>query len=362
MDKLYNLVLTGDALPGHRLEEVAPRLAQIMHVPETQAYNLLSGVETVIKRRLTSDQVPRYLQALGRAGVEARADAMDDMAKPGFASPRRHGDPLPRPNAPRAETPSEPPYPSSQHRGASPYGQHSPSLLYSADTAASLRAQSDPTPLSMVPDDRPPASDFTHVSRPNVPQPAEPARRLKRAGSRHEHDDDGATPPAFGFAMTGRIGRLRFLAYGIPSYVPLILGAVAMMMLKGLGLAALLAGTVAFLIMILRLVVLRLHDLNASGKWALLPFAISLLAVQGSVAGMLLSSGLVSLGYLALLLVPGDRGDNDYGPPPGPNTALVMIGAAISLIFMVASMASNPRQHLKLGNASPAPAEQVEED
>lgn len=348
MSTLYNLVLTGQVLPGRTVAQVAPNLSQVMRIPEAQAHNLLCGMETIIKRRITPEQVPRYLQALGRAGVEARADEI--ASEPHI----HHGG---RPKIPATNPLSVSPYPGAGQRPASPYGQHNPSILYSSSTTASLAMDRAPMQLSMVEEPvRQP--EPSRVAAASVPNP-QSGHRISRAeaGSRHAiASAEEATPPAFGFSMAGRIGRLRYMAYAFPAYVPLIIGAV--LMLKGP--VFMIAGLVVTLIMMVRLIVLRLHDLNLSGAWVLLPGAAGMLSINGTATGILLSSVITALGALAIMLLPGSREENDYGPPPGPNSGLVLVGAAIFLALVIASGASNPSRQFKNWN-KPTP-EQVEEE
>jgi hypothetical protein len=94
-------------------------------------------------------------------------------------------------------------------------------------------------------------------------------------GGRRESDDDEletATPGVIALSFNGRVGRLRYLAYSWP-----------IMALSGLGIAATVMPkkSVAMLVILLcilmvlwfwsslRLLALRLHDVNRSSKWVL---------------------------------------------------------------------------------------------
>lgn len=176
------------------------------------------------------------------------------------------------------------------------------------------------------------------------------ARRAAAAAAASERDmDDGVTdtPALFGFNLHGRIGRLRALAYSVPTVIPsaaLAIGA-AVVMPKAMVLGAIMAitGVILLLWFSLRLMILRLHDVNRSGKWVLLFLALS------GLAGALHSPVLLGIASLAFWLfvfviyyfVPGTRGQNDYGPPPGPNTQLVQIGAAVFVLFQLFGIYAN---------------------
>lgn len=69
------------------------------------------------------------------------------------------------------------------------------------------------------------------------------------------------------------------------------------------------AGTIAVVIGTAMIVIRRVHDLGRNGWWALLL--------------------LVPLANLYIYFAPGTAGVNSYGPPPGPNTPLLRMLAAL---------------------------------
>lgn len=117
------------------------------------------------------------------------------------------------------------------------------------------------------------------------------------------------------FSVSGRIGRVRYIAYSIGlSILALIVVLVAA------GLLALADPTAAIAVVVIGYVVAaygaqilpaiqRSHDMNVSG-W------LSLIV-------------LVPLGPLVFWIVPGTRGENSYGKQPPPNSAGVIIVACI---------------------------------
>jgi len=60
-----------------------------------------------------------------------------------------------------------------------------------------------------------------------------------------------------------------------------------------------------------------------------------------------------SLWIVALVLnvVPGSEGENDYGPPPGPNTVLVKVGAVLFIAFTALAVVANVKytQYVRSG-------------
>lgn len=139
-------------------------------------------------------------------------------------------------------------------------------------------------------------------------------------------------PTVFGMSLEGRIGRLRSIAYSWP---------IGLAMLAAVFLATRFSSTTSIVLICmaavvaiwfsLRVTVLRLHDVNLTGKLVLVVFALA------GLAGVLRSPGFSATlsvlcavsSFLLFYIWPGTNGDNDYGPPPPPNTLLVQIGAWI---------------------------------
>lgn len=173
-----------------------------------------------------------------------------------------------------------------------------------------------------------------------------PAMAPAAAATGHAEEGDTATPKLYGWSLEGRIGRLRGLAYslGVVPFVavPLLL---AIAVPKNMGLAFVgitLAGAFA-LWFSLRLMVMRMHDLDVSGKWVLGLFALMGLAgASRDVELVGIASALFWLvSIVTFYFLPGTRGYNRYGPPPGPDSTLVKLCAglllAVQLVAIVAT-------------------------
>lgn len=148
--------------------------------------------------------------------------------------------------------------------------------------------------------------------------------------------------PVFGLSMAGRIGRLRYMAYFWPTTALVVVGAILLAVLlpalagrPGMGTVLLaIPFFVAVLWMSLRVWALRLHDLNRSGKWALLPvFLSAAAAVSGSPRMALAGTAAFWILTIVLMVWPGSSEENEYGLPPPPNTEWVQIGAALFVAF-----------------------------
>jgi uncharacterized membrane protein YhaH (DUF805 family) len=126
------------------------------------------------------------------------------------------------------------------------------------------------------------------------------------------------------FSASGRIGRVRYLAWSMGFFVPAI---VALFIAVGLG-AAIAGRTVAmqfYFVGIIGMVVVsslfaiqRLHDLDKSGWF----YLIMLIPLVGA------------LFALYVMFAPGSPGANRYGNPPPPNSTGVVVLAWMLPVFM----------------------------
>lgn len=133
------------------------------------------------------------------------------------------------------------------------------------------------------------------------------------------------------FGTRGRIGRLRYLGYSVAVYLLYaIITAVfqAIFMVNGLTSAAYLISTAITLILLIVQIVLmfrfaiqRSHDMNSSG-WLSLILLIPL------------------IGFLIFVFAPGTDGENNYGPPPPPNSAGVYILAFLAPLIIIGVLAA----------------------
>ena len=112
------------------------------------------------------------------------------------------------------------------------------------------------------------------------------------------------------FAVSGRIGRARYIAYGLGlQFLILALAAVLGGFLGDAAGVAIAAGWIAVVVLWIMLTIQRAHDFNASGWLAIL--------------------GLVPLVNLIFWFIPGTEGPNRFGAMTAPNSAGVLIAAWI---------------------------------
>jgi uncharacterized membrane protein YhaH (DUF805 family) len=127
------------------------------------------------------------------------------------------------------------------------------------------------------------------------------------------------------FAVGGRIGRVRYLAYsiGLSLLVLLVAGTLAGVvgLIAGDPSAAILVALVGYIAMIaiqFLPAIQRSHDMNVTG-W------LSLIL-------------LVPFGPFVFMFAPGTRGENQYGKQPPPNGAGVILLACLLPLFFVSGI------------------------
>lgn len=134
-----------------------------------------------------------------------------------------------------------------------------------------------------------------------------------------EPTSDDTYMPKF-FSLNGRIGRVRYLAYGIGAgllmmpvmFLTIGLGAMSGMMADsgaGGGLLGMVIGYGLYFAVTIILARRRFHDMGKSGWLSILAIIPLVQIVVG----------------LWLLFGPGDEGANEYGPAPAKNTTGVLI-------------------------------------
>jgi uncharacterized membrane protein YhaH (DUF805 family) len=143
------------------------------------------------------------------------------------------------------------------------------------------------------------------------------------------------------FSFKGRIGRLRYMAYGIGSYLILMVvfmplmggtmlmgGAMAVPGEAGMSMIVMLAMGIVYIGILLLSVAFakrRLNDLNRSGWWILI-FLVPLVNL---------------LMTIYVLLFPGSKEANDFGPPAVANSLGVKIlGWLFPVIFLLGIVAA----------------------
>lgn len=135
-------------------------------------------------------------------------------------------------------------------------------------------------------------------------------------------DAGDQTQPVKVFSVSGRIGRARYIAYGIGFYI--LFGIIAGLLTAALGSvggALMVVAWVALVVIAFMLTIQRCHDFNMSGWLSLLMF--------------------VPLANLIFLIIPGTDGPNRFGAPTPPNGIGVLIAAwSLPLIMVIGIVAA----------------------
>ncbi|NHZ65111.1 DUF805 domain-containing protein [Massilia genomosp. 1] len=206
---------------------------------------------------------------------------------------------------------------------------------------------------------RAPAADFEHnralykwfLTRVELDEMATPEPYRAPASGRGYADLDQPRdePGVFGFSMQGRIGRLRALAYSLMVFMPMVVLAVALPILSPKGkfgaMGVIGVGVIVSMFFCLRLMVLRMHDVNLSGKW-ILGFMLAV-GVGGAAGGPNFTTIGSIIFWLGLMIIycfiPGTDGDNEFGEAPGPDSTLVKVGAGLFIVAQLLSLAGQSK-------------------
>jgi uncharacterized membrane protein YhaH (DUF805 family) len=124
------------------------------------------------------------------------------------------------------------------------------------------------------------------------------------------------------FAVSGRIGRARYVVYSVVVTILLMLAAGASMALLGaFGMAVGVAAYIAMIVISFMLTIQRSHDFNMSGWFSLVT--------------------LVPLAALIFWFLPGTDGPNRFGAKTAPNSTGVMVGLwIVPAIFVIGILAA----------------------
>jgi uncharacterized membrane protein YhaH (DUF805 family)/Tfp pilus assembly protein PilE len=118
------------------------------------------------------------------------------------------------------------------------------------------------------------------------------------------------------FSISGRIGRARYIAYGIGLYLLLsLIGGILAAVLGTAGVVAVVLAWLAILVLGFMLTIQRCHDFDTSGWLSILM--------------------LVPLVNLIFWFIPGTDGPNRYGQPTPPNSTLVIVGVCVVPLMVV---------------------------
>jgi uncharacterized membrane protein YhaH (DUF805 family)/ribosomal protein L32 len=318
MDSRVQVVFFGEVLPGFRAVDVRRELGRLLDLDEPGTDELFSGERWVLDPSMDFFDAQGYEERLRAIGARVHIEPADagnaapaPVATPGPA-PARDAEP-----ATDASPPVQAPAPTAPVSAALPLDElvTCPNCGEQQTNRVICRACGSDIPMAIA-------------YRREADADAR-AQRLARARARRglpPLGDEAAAadaPSAWGLGFSGRLGRLPYLTaaalvvtainalfvYAIPNPSPVRL-------------YTMIVGTLLLLLFLLRLSVLRAHDFNVNGWWALLLFVPYL--------GVLVA--------LALLLLPPIGEENDHGGMPRPgNTLLALLSVALMTVTLVAT-------------------------
>ncbi|MDQ7988926.1 MAG: DUF805 domain-containing protein [Candidatus Dactylopiibacterium sp.] len=317
----FRITFRGELLPGADPAAAREHARQMLGLDAARLDAFFSGRLVVLKRGLDAAALAPYLERLSAAGLSVQAEAETEAGAASPAAPaavREPATPLPPPPAaqtpgpvtPAADAPPPPPDDITCPRCGERQPRRTLCRGCALDIPRYLAAQA--------------GIDAERRAEANAAREA----ALIERGLRPLPHDDEARVALLGFSFHGRMRRRTYLLAGALQFCVLLLALHFLLFVAThvasapLLIALLVIGTPAVLVWSLRLVALRCHDLGWSGWCSLLV----LVPVVNLAA------------WLVLLLLPGQKHDNDYGPRPPPTPWLFAIaGVVVSIVLGIVS-------------------------
>lgn len=330
MSAPVQLVFRGEVLAGFRLEDVQRELGRLLQADEARLKNLFSGRGAVLKRGLAAAEAQRYVSRLAAMGARVHVEPMPSPPPPAAAS----GWPTIAPPAEEGRL-ATPPVAAPQAAALPVANPSKP-----ATTAAPKELELVPT---AVPEEvvcpkcgeRQSKRLLCRACTTNIEmgiaakleeeaqrraerQAALEARRHPRRRAAPEADIGERSAWPIGFRFSGRVGRLSSATANLWLITAMLLLTTGFLARPSLPRVLLLGtGALAVFFFSMRLTVLRCHDCDRHGWWAL----FVLVPYVGSLASLLFA------------FLPGNPDDNEYGPPP-PKGRWLWFGVALVVLAL----------------------------
>lgn len=296
----FKIVFDGELMPEVALETAKDNLARLFKSDRARINSLFSGSTVAIKRALQEGEADQYLVALQRAGAKARKE------------------PDPEASLSLADAAAEDPDASGEAaRMVCPKCGH-PQRKSVACAACGVIIGKYIAHQALFAQ---PATGASGHAAPPANSPYAPPKAAVAPAS-----------PAVGdlnvFALEGRIGRLRYLAWSLV-LIGAFAGVMAVVAIAAnvseiLGAALAIGAVLGLLVVSVQIGAQRLHDIGWSA-WLLLLNIVPLIN---------------SLFWILMLVVPGSAGANRYGPPPPRNSLAVKLLAGIFLLLSLGGLLS----------------------
>lgn len=323
-DRHYNVILTGCLLDGFDSDTVVLNLAKLFKTTPEKTADLLNQRETVLKRKVSIADAKRYVATLNQAGAAARIESGLGVASaemtvntdpaPSHPLSTREKSKLTERSLAPTEEPSNEPSRGSRELSidSSQLQQHPAAVGASTQTGAGSQiiseGRNDPPHLQIETD----------------------------------------APSFFAFSAHGRIGRLCYLVYHSLSLLFLIIPAIFITPSAisnpakgfGAGVLWLIPFLIVFFWQTIRYQILRLHDINISGKWLLAPLALVIIItlIQHNAEQNAIRL-IYFCGDVLLIVWPGNKEENRFGLPSADSLVIRAAGGLILLLLLMSPFA-----------------------
>lgn len=347
MDALVQLVFFGEALEGFGLDEVKRRVGQLLKLDEARVAQMFSGQRTVLKRAVVHAEAQRYAKVLAQAGARIHIEAstvtpatqpitgLTATAPPAASSVPTSSSPFPPIDAAGMATPARPSL-SAQPLAALPVPTAKPAQSTPALKSLELALLAAPVEEEITCPNcgqRQSKRLLCRFCSTNIEMGIAAKLEAENEARMAKHDAllakramraspavTARSPGAFGVGLTGRMGRLKYATSNVWMLTTLYLLVVLVAQKPSVGRFVFFAmGLVAVFCLSLRLAVLRCHDCNKTGWWAMFTLVPSVNAILG----------------LVLSFARGTNGENDYGDeaPRGSWGFFALAGVCLVLAF-----------------------------
>lgn len=305
----YSIMFAGEVLPDFTLDTVKANLASLFKIDLDKIEALFSGQPVPLKRNLESAEADKYLAALQRAG--AKVSKQSEGLQLSLVATDDHPDENAEPDAASSNTRMT--CPKCAHEQAKAIECEACGIVIEKYLARQAQLQEEAASIQSSITSTSPAAEpaVTASASPYAPPQANVAEQLPEFGELKP------------FGVTGRIGRLRYLAWSLVLILVMApalgIAALGMGISDTVGIILIAGVTLAMVVVSVQIGVQRLHDIGWSG-WL---YLLNLVPIVGSVFPLL------------MLLIPGNAGANRYGPPQPPNSTAVKVLASLWLVILL---------------------------
>lgn len=309
MSTTHEILFFGEVLPGHDPATTRAALQGLLKCPADTLERVFSGERVTLRKGLATWQAEHYLSTLTGIGLKVVVEPpLPEMAAA-----------QPEPPLASAAPPEHIAPPSSEPQLAQAPMQ--PDAQAATITCPACGEQQPPRTLCRACSIDMPR--YAAAAQAMASERAAPAAALRQSALPDSDDEATGDTPLFGFGLDGRFGRSAYLQSAFLGFAAAVL---LMPLMLFLGTPGMLLGLLLLLVLVVwgvRASVLRCHDLGFNGWWSL----ATLVPVIGFIAA------------LALLLVPGQKTHNAWGPRRRPVGIPALAGALVVAVAGAGVMA-----------------------